>query len=154
MLISPCLNRAPRVGLWPSHIAEAAMIDNNKRISIRKTVYLTTYVRKELPGGGHSLTQFVSRDLSEGGVFISTDDLSLFDVGEEISIIVDEEREHLFEGQARIVRSTRTFGSAEMITESGFGLRFLGDNTDFSKMVKERLSHKPDTIHDIQPSGS
>lgn len=116
------------------------MADVNKRSNTRKTVHLTTYVRKELPGGGHSLTQFVSRDLSEGGIFIGTDDLSLFDVGEEISVIVEQEKVHLFEGKARVVRSTRIFGTVDGLTGSGFGLRFIGGDAGFSEMVKSRLS--------------
>ena len=130
------------------------MTDANKRNNTRETIHLTTYVRKELPGGGYSLTQFVSRDLSEGGIFIGTDDLSLFDVGEEISIIVDKEREHLFEGQARVVRSTRIFGSVDTNTESGFGLRFIGGNAGFSEMIKQQLAHLIDAHQDAQPSGS
>ena len=130
------------------------MTDIDKRTTIRKTVHLTTYVRKELPAGGYSLSQFVSRDLSEGGVFIGTDDLSLFDVGEEISIIVEHDKARLFEGQARVVRSSRTFGSADTITESGFGLKFTGGNSDFSKMVKERLSHTTHARNGMWPSGS
>jgi hypothetical protein len=122
------------------------MADINKRNSIRKDVQLTTYVRKELPAGGYSVAQFVSRDLSEGGVFIGTDDLSLFDVGEELSIMVDQDRMRLFEGQARVVRSSRTFGSSDMITQSGFGLRFTDTNSAFSKMVKEQL-------HGVQRAG-
>ena len=116
------------------------MSEADKRGSARKPVRLTTYVRKELPAGGYSLMQFVSRDLSEGGIFISTDDLSLFDLGEETSVIVDEERIRLFEGQARVVRSVRTFESAEVITESGFGLMFIGTSPGFSRMVAERLA--------------
>ena len=116
------------------------MADVNKRSNTRKTVHLTTYVRKELPCGGHSLTQFVSRDLSEGGIFIGTDDLSLFDVGEEISVIVDQEKTLLFEGKARVVRSTRIFGTVDGMTRSGFGLRFVGGESGFSEMVKNQLS--------------
>jgi len=111
----------------------------NKRGSSRKPVHLTTYIRKELPAGGYSLMQFVSRDLSEGGVFISTDDLSLFDLGEELSVIVDRGSKRLFEGQAKVVRSSRTFGSEEAVTESGFGLMFTGDNSTFLDMVKTQL---------------
>ncbi|MBN1685219.1 MAG: PilZ domain-containing protein [Spirochaetales bacterium] len=116
------------------------MADANKRGSARKPVRLTTYVRKELPAGGYSLMQFVSRDLSEGGIFISTDDLSLFDLGEEISVIVDENRKRLFEGQAIIVRSVRTFESSDVITESGFGLMFTVKDPVFSGMVAEQLA--------------
>ena len=115
------------------------MAEENKRGSSRRPVRITTYIRKELPAGGYSLTQFVSRDLSEGGVFISTDDLSLFDLGEEISVIVDREKERLFEGRARVVRSARFFGSEDAITESGFGLMFIGEDSDFLDMVKQQL---------------
>ena len=116
------------------------MADVNKRSNTRKTIHLTTYVRKELPGGGHSLSQFVSRDLSEGGIFIGTDDLALFDIGEEISVIVDQEKEHLYEGKARVIRSTRIFASVDGMTGSGFGLRFIGAGTAFSEMIKKELS--------------
>ncbi len=118
---------------------EVAVADGDKRGSLRKPLRLTTYVRKELPAGGYSLMQFVSRDLSEGGVFISTDDLSLFDLGEELSVIVDRGKKHLYEGNARVVRSARTFGSEEAITESGFGLMFIGDNANLLGMVKKQL---------------
>ena len=116
------------------------MGENNKRVSDRKTVHLTTYVRKELPGGGYTLMQFVSRNLSVGGIFISADDLSLFDLGEELHILVDRDRERLFEGQARVVRSARIFELEDTVTESGYGLMFTGNNPAFSAMVTEQLA--------------
>jgi hypothetical protein len=120
------------------------MAEKDKRVKGRKKIQLTTFVRKELPAGGFSLMQFISRDLSEGGIYISTDDLSLFDLGEEISIIVDQNREQLFEGQAVVVRSARIFESTEAITESGFGLMFKGDNPAFTAMVTDQLSKAPE----------
>ena len=83
--------------------------------------------------------QFVSRDLSEGGVFISSDDLSLFDLGEQLSVMVDRDREWIFEGQAKVVRSARVFESSASISESGYGLMFTGANPVFSEMVKDQL---------------
>jgi len=115
------------------------MAVSDKRGSSRKPVHLTTYIRKELPAGGYSLMQFVSRDLSEGGVFVSTDDVSLFDLGEEISVIVDRGGKRLYEGGARVVRSSRVFDSREAITESGFGLMFAGDGSPLLSMVKKQL---------------
>jgi hypothetical protein len=116
------------------------MSQSNKRQSDRRSVQLTTYVRKELPGGGYTLMQFVSKDLSEGGVFISAEDLSLFDLGERISVMVDRSRERIFEGQAIVVRSARVFESGATIPESGYGLMFSGDDNEFSEMVKDQLA--------------
>ena len=121
------------------------MPKKNERSSARRAIRLTTFVRKELPGGGYSVMQFVSRDLSEGGVFISTDDLSLFDLGEELSIIVDQNRKKLFEGKAKTVRSARIYSTADSITESGFGLMFTGESQDFTDMVKDHLASVDDT---------
>ena len=116
------------------------MSETDKRKSERRKVHLTTFVRKELPGGGYSLMQFMSRDLSEGGIFVSTDDLSLFDLGEELSVIVDQDRQRLFEGQAKTVRSARIYESSDTLTESGFGLMFTGDSPVFLEMIREQLS--------------
>jgi hypothetical protein len=116
------------------------MAEDDKRKSKRKPIFLTTYIRKELPGGGYSLMQFMSRDLSEGGIYISADDLSLFDLGEELSIIVDRDRERLFEGKAKVVRSARVFESEDNITESGYGLMFSGVGGDFTDMVKKKIA--------------
>ena len=116
------------------------MGQSNKRQSDRRSVHLTTYVRKELPGGGYTLMQFVSKDLSEGGVFISAEDLSLFDLGERISVMVDRNRERIFEGQAIVVRSARVFESGTTIPESGYGLMFSGSEPEFSEMVRDQLS--------------
>ena len=116
------------------------MSESDKRKSARKPVHLTTYIRKELPAGGYSLMQFLSKDLSEGGVFISADDLSLFDLGEELTIIVDQQRKRFFEGQARVVRSARVFESSEEITDSGFGLMFIGNDSSFTDMIKQQLT--------------
>lgn len=110
-----------------------------KRIEVRRKVNITTYIRKELPGGGFTLMQFISRDLSEGGIFISTDDLSLFDLGEELAVIVDRNNERLFEGKVRVVRSARIFESENEITDSGFGLMFLSYDSEFEKVIRERL---------------
>lgn len=116
------------------------MPKKNNRNSDRKPIRLTTFVRKELPGGGYSIMQFISRDLSEGGIFISTDDLTLFDLGEELSIIVDRDRKRLFEGKAIAVRSARVYDTSDSITESGFGLMFTDESQEFSEMVRDLLS--------------
>ena len=112
----------------------------NKRKSDRKKIQLTTFIRKERPAGGYSLMQFVSRDLSEGGVFICTDDLSLFDLGEKISVLVDKNRNRLYEGNATVVRSARVYSTSDELTDSGFGIMFTGTGPEFDAMVMDQLA--------------
>ena len=111
-----------------------------KRTNSRRKVNITTYIRKELPAGGFALMQFVSRDLSEGGIYISTDDLSLFDLGEELAVIVDRNSERLYEGKVRVVRSARIFETENEVTDSGFGLMFLQQTSEFQSVINERLT--------------
>ena len=109
------------------------------RSSNRKKKSITTFIRKEMAGGGHTLMQFISMNLSEGGIFISTEDLSLFDLGEELGVIVRKETDRLYEGRAKVVRSARVFESEEAITESGFGLMFLQQEQEFKKAIADCL---------------
>ncbi len=118
------------------------MAENDKRESERKDVQITSYIRKERPGGGYALMQFMSKDLSEGGIFVVTEDLNLFDIGEEVTLIVDKNKERLYEGSARVVRSTREFESEGKITGSGFGLMFVSTDDSFKEMVREQLEEK------------
>ena len=115
------------------------MESKEKRKSLRKDVSLTSYVRKEMPDGKYVMMQFLSRDISEGGIFICTDDLSLFDLGEELTIMVDRNKEKLYEGKVRTVRSARSFENEGRLTDSGYGMMFLDIPPAFSAMVKMEL---------------
>lgn len=111
-----------------------------KRSAERVSVVVTTYVRKSLADGGTSLMQFVSGDLSEGGIFILTDDLSLFELDEVLGIIVERGERRYFEGQAKVVRSARVFDSEGDLTESGFGLMFLEVGEQFRTAIAEEIA--------------
>ena len=84
--------------------------------------------------------QFMSKDLSEGGIFVVTDDLSLFDLSEEVAIIVEKGRSRYYEGSARVVRSARFFGGEGTLTESGFGLMFIEQDDEFKNAVAEEIA--------------
>lgn len=112
----------------------------NKRGAQRVPAVITTFIRRTRPEGGYSLMQFVSKDLSEGGIFIVTDDLSIFDLSEEVAVIVEKGRARYFEGTAQVVRSARIFGEEGTMTESGFGLMFLTPDEEFTKAVAEEIS--------------
>ena len=116
----------------------------DKRKTQRKPAVITTVIRKALQGvkpadGEYEIMEFRTRNVSGGGLFISTEDLSLFDLGEEVEILVDENANRYYEGKARIVRSARVFTEAGNPVESGYGLMFLAPDADFVGMISRRI---------------
>lgn len=112
---------------------------NEKRSSERKGDELTTVVRRPLSHKGYTVMEFISRDLSEGGIFILAEDLSLFDLGEDLDILIDDSGRRYYEGKATVVRSARVFSQQEERLESGFGLMFQSPGQAFRQMLAERL---------------
>lgn len=110
-----------------------------KRQHQRKPVSLTTYIRQTMPDGKNRLRQFESRDLSSGGVFITTEDLSLYDIGEDLEIIVTRDGQDYYMGGARVVRSAKQYESGDDGSDSGFGLCFVEPDDAFSAAVSESL---------------
>jgi hypothetical protein len=114
-----------------------------KRKASRKALIITTVIRKATSetgaGGDYEILEFRTRDVSSGGIFISTEDLSLFDLGEELEILVDDEGDRYYEGRARIVRSARVFTEEGTPIESGFGLMFLSPDGELSGMIARKL---------------
>ena len=106
----------------------------------RKPLTIISFIRKTLPGGGHTLMQFITKDLSIGGIFICTEDLSIFDLGDEFEILLDENGNKFYEGNVKVVRSTRSFSEDSQIIDSGFGLMFLDSTEDLNSMLKKQLS--------------
>ena len=110
-----------------------------KRQSERKKITVTTIIKKITPGGSYSIMEFQTRDASLGGIFIFTEDLSIFDLGDEVEILVDDNGMRYYDGKARVVRSERGFSESGEETESGFGLMFLEPTEDFKKMLEKKL---------------
>ena len=80
------------------------MTESNKRKSDRKRVVLTSYIRKEMSDGNSMLMQFLSKDLSTSGIFIISENLSIFDLGDEVTLIADKDKVQYYEGRAKVVR--------------------------------------------------
>jgi hypothetical protein len=116
---------------------------SDKRKAARKPVLTTTVIRRAARGstrGDFEIMEFRTRDMSTGGAFVSTEDLSVFDLGEEVEILVDDSGTRYYEGKARVVRAARVFTEEGAPLESGFGLMFLAPDTDFSGMVARKLT--------------
>ena len=114
-------------------------IMEEKRISQRKRITITTVIKKILPDSTYQIMEFLSDNLSQGGVFILAEDLSLFDLGEEIEILVDIKGDRYYAGMAKVVRSARIFSDQAKGTQSGYGLMFLDPEDDFKQMLLEKL---------------
>ncbi|MBN2739169.1 MAG: PilZ domain-containing protein [Spirochaetales bacterium] len=112
---------------------------NEKRNNQRKKVEITTFVRKTLADGRYQIMEFISGDLSRGGVFIVTENLTILDLGEELGILVDDKGKKYFEGRAKVVRSARIFSAENDVTQSGFGLMFMEPDAEFEKMLNQKL---------------
>ncbi len=113
-----------------------------KRKAVRKRLVVKTVIRRPARGGSagdYEIMEFRTKDMSAGGAFISTEDLSVFDLGEEVEILVDDNGERYYEGKARVVRAARVFTEQGSPIESGFGLMFLAPDGDFMGMLVRKL---------------
>ena len=72
-------------------------------------------------------------------MFISTENLSIFDLGDELEIMVDDGKSEYYRGRARVVRSARVLTEASRLAESGFGLMFLEQEPELKQMISARL---------------
>jgi hypothetical protein len=111
----------------------------DKRKSDRRPVVISTVIRKQRPEGGHAVMELKTGNISLGGVFVSTEDLSIMDLGDELEILVDADREKYYEGRARVVRSARAFSDEGTLIESGFGLMFLDPDETFRSMLSKQV---------------
>ena len=96
---------------------------DDRRTSPRVPFSISAFVRKMMPDRRYTLLEFRVRDVSIGGMFITSDDLSVFDLKEEIEFSIDDRGRRFYEGKARIVRSDVDQGS-------GFGVQFLEESDD------------------------
>jgi hypothetical protein len=111
-----------------------------RRQSERKRVMVTTTIRKRKGNDEYEIMEFRSRDLCVGGIFVSTEDLSLFDLGEELEILIDDDGHKYYKGKAKVVRSARVLSREGELTDSGFGLMFTSPDPDFMEIIQKKIS--------------
>ena len=113
---------------------------SNRRDGDRKKMIMKTVIRKAKPEGGYAIMEFKSNDLSLGGIFISTEDLTILDLGQDVELMVEVNEEKYYEGNGKIVRSARVFSEAGEQIESGYGVMFLNPDESFKEMVSRNLA--------------
>ena len=111
-----------------------------RRQGERKRVMVTTTIRKRRSDDEYEIMEFRSRDLCIGGIFISTEDLSIFELGEELEILIDDDGHKYYKGKAKVVRSARVLSRQGELTDSGFGLMFTSPDPDFLEIVQKKIN--------------
>jgi hypothetical protein len=111
-----------------------------RRQSERKRVMVTTTIRKKKGNDEYEIMEFRSRDLCIGGIFISTEDLGLFELGEDLEILIDDDGHKYYKGKAKVVRSARVLSRQGELTDSGFGLMFTSPDPDFLEIIEKKIS--------------
>lgn len=112
----------------------------------RKNRRIKTILKKFLPDKKYLITELESKNLSLGGIFVCTEDLNLFDLGEEVEIIVLENGENYYDGKARVVRSAQIYSERDDSIESGFGLMFVEPSKEFLNMLSRTLEKEGNII--------
>ena len=100
---------------------------------------MIVYLRKTQVDGSTLLLEFRGRELSTAGVFIAADDLALFDLDEEVEVLLGTVAGPFATARARAVRSVRSFAASRGLTASGFGLEFLDADARFRDAIDYQL---------------
>ena len=100
---------------------------------------MTTYLRKTMADGKTVLMEFRSLGLSPRGMFISTEDLGLLDLDEEVELLVDAPGGPMGTARGRVVRSARVLGAGQPLPASGFGLLFVEADARFRAALATKL---------------
>jgi hypothetical protein len=101
---------------------------------------LKTVIDRTLPDGRHVHQELLSESLSCGGVFILSEDLSLFDLGEEVGVVIEDDEDCFYDGKARVVRSARYFAENEKIDRSGFGMMFIDPPPEYLTRIDHHIT--------------
>jgi hypothetical protein len=100
---------------------------------------LKTVIDRTLPDKRRIHLEFLSESLSCGGVFILSEDLSLFDLGEDVRVKIEDEEDCFYDGRARVVRSARYFAEDEKIDRSGFGMMFIDPPPQYMTIIDKHV---------------
>ena len=112
-----------------------------RRSDPRAPTTVTTYLARTLVDGSAAVMELRSADLSAGGIFLETEDLSALDLNEEVELRLGAPGERCHAAQARVVRSARRFeGGTAQPSGSGFGLQFAQCEPGFQDAVAALLN--------------
>jgi hypothetical protein len=99
-----------------------------KRKQARNFTPEQTIIKKRMPDGSFKLHECKNRNISRGGVFIITENLSIFELGEVVEVKIKDTDRDYYKGKAEIIRSESVFNKDSVKTECGYGIVFLSQD--------------------------
>ncbi|MBN1410939.1 MAG: PilZ domain-containing protein [Spirochaetales bacterium] len=112
-----------------------------KRKHPRKFTVMPIFITKRISKKIIREMEFRTKNVSMEGAFFTVDDLSLFDMDEEVqvSVLIDGDRKNL--GIAKIIRKQREFNLYGVVQSAGYGIRFLPEKSKQQSRIK-KIIHK------------
>ncbi|MBN2354202.1 MAG: PilZ domain-containing protein [Spirochaetales bacterium] len=105
----------------------------------RKSLRINVTVKKPLRGEDFKLVELKSVNISETGLFLHSDDLSLFGVNEKLELAATYRRTRYDLGAARVVRKQEIHRGEGKPTSSGFGLEFTETSEAQRKSIRKLI---------------
>jgi hypothetical protein len=113
---------------------------HEKRMYRRKNKKIDACIIRSLPDGQTKKIYLKTHDISLGGVFLSSENLRLFDVEESVHVVLTDADRTVFEGEAKIVWAEALYDSQGSVLKSGYGLKFLNMSDNAIKDFRNRYS--------------
>ncbi|MBN1699948.1 MAG: PilZ domain-containing protein [Spirochaetales bacterium] len=111
-----------------------------KRRYIRKRRELDVAITRRIAGGYTKTVNLRTRDISLGGAFVKTDDLSLFRINGTVVIEIEYKNTVVLKCRAEVVRSEVVKNRFNRIVKKGFGIRFIDPSSENLKRLGSVLN--------------
>jgi c-di-GMP-binding flagellar brake protein YcgR len=105
----------------------------------RKKVRVSVFIKKRLKGADFNLIELKTVDVSEAGLFLHSDDLSLFAVNEKLALAAQWKGRRLELGAARVARKQEAHRAEGKPSAAGFGLEFTATTAEQKRHIKQLL---------------
>lgn len=115
-------------------------MEEKRKIS-RYPYQIIIIIKKHLNNNKIEIDEFLTRNMSEEGAYIVSEDTSIYDIGEIYNGIVDIESKQ-FPTKMKIIRRSTILDRDERKEESGFGLLYLDPPNEMLNELKLFLAKK------------
>ncbi len=110
----------------------------NKRAYRRKRIKLDICITRSLPEGQYKKINLLTNDISIGGMFVESEDITLINVDETVGITISDKGKTVFEGFGKVVWSESLHEKSGKVVKSGFGLKFINMERTALDLLKRR----------------
>lgn len=117
---------------------QAILNKDNQRHSTRH--HFSSYAEVKLPDpeGGFRILEFQVMDLSLNGVFLMSEDLNLFEIGDELELDIRLKGKIYPVALAEVVRKEDGFDDNDIPRQMGYGVRLVIKDRTFRELLQEK----------------